>query len=820
MQEQQLYRSGPVELQVQERSMLVFRLALKEAEGLENETNPFDEVKFSPLGIMLVAAKNVVSDHFIIAKTEDFPYGACYNPGENGTTHEVLVYFPSITISEDPIYTKLLKELSWKLNEAKPIKQSIFGEPIWDPIKPAGCYKGVSYANVSFNFNPRPIEFKKEYNSECEEITLNDIQASKKQGITQNNLILVIDRFDLLIRHFQLIDKKHNKSAHNHQNAVNKQKETFFKKNLRYVSSAFYWSRKINVYGERSEDGIDISEWLSIAKGFDVSEAIALDYYKEANEYAYTVVTLEEIIKRESKESREMISNYNEDRFRYMVKDLIKNEHRSAADIGRCFAEFVRKDHFYADGSIYVMDENCCRKCEPHELRPVVDKFCSYVREGQITIGAECLEIGETMDIAKVLKSIKEIITPFTGDSADRKILSACKNYLHTTIKTKVRQTCIPFRDVVAVYDPTEVVIDEEGNTHTGTLRFRKAFMEDQFTQASPIPILGFGNSEEDRQAIRDVRETLHKMIANEENIKWFIKWMGSLFTHRPERVCTILYGPKGGNAKTTLSGVLVRIFGPTADNFMPTIMQPINGNNGHTDAQMKMKDLVLMTISEPEGGTIYSSSTIKATTGGDPFTGSRKGLGTETFIRTAKPLILCNEVPGFDKIDTALLDRLFIIRCPGRFRLDADPDPVIQRQQHIYPIDHNFWNERRIRALLHIAITEGYPNYVKYGLLKTPHQIKELNDWNVSNDEYAKFAEIIQETYQGEKWYTETTEVYAVFKQKHPRFSANLNLETFKAAFHSSTGYKAVTHQGTQYYQFYHRDCIRRFSSKDLGIN
>jgi hypothetical protein len=535
-----------------ERRMLVFRLILRVVEGMERETNPFEEVRHSPLSIMLIAAKKVVSDHFAVARSDEFPYGAIYTPGQNGTSHEVFIYFPSIVINEDPIFVKLLKELVWKLNESKPIKTSIFGEIIWD------------LNNVTFDEKPQACAFSPDYSCNCEEVTFNDIRQCAQHGITQNNLILVIDRFDLLMRHFRrVVDKETNNKGPN-----------FFQKNIRYIASAFYRSPKNTVYHERGEDGIDVGEWIKTANSFGVEDAVAVRYMNEAREYAYTVITLEDILKRESRESREMISNYNEDRFRYMVKALIKDEHRSAADIWKCFAEFVRKDHFYAEGDIYVMDDNFNRKCEPHELRPVVDKFIKYVREGQISIAAECLEIGETMDVAKVMKSIKDITSPFTGDAADRRILAACKNYLHTSIKTRIRQTCIPFRDVVAVYDANEVTTTQDGKQVQGTLRFRKAFMEDQFTSASEIPLMGFGSIPEEIKAIDEVKETLFKMFANWENVKWFIRWLGSLFTHRPERVCLVLYGPKGGNAKSTLANILVRIFGAAADSFMPTIMQ------------------------------------------------------------------------------------------------------------------------------------------------------------------------------------------------------------------------------------------------------
>jgi phage/plasmid-associated DNA primase len=182
--------------------------------------------------------------------------------------------------------------------------------------------------------------------------------------------------------------------------------------------------------------------------------------------------------------------------------------------------------------------------------------------------------------------------------------------------------------------------------------------------------------------------------------------------------------------------------------------------------------------------------------------------------------MILCNDIPKFDKVDAALLDRLYIIRCPGRFRPDADPDPAVQRQQHVYPIDHEFWNEQRIRALLHVARTEGYHFYAKDGLQKTPAQMKELKEWNMSNDEYACFAEVIQETYHNVKYYTEATSVYNFFKLKHPRSSVHLSYEGFKKAFYESTGYKTIVIDETQYYQFYHPDCNRRCTSNDLNTN
>jgi hypothetical protein len=767
--EKQLFSSSAV---LQRREMMVVKLVLRIVD--QNEIDPLED-RVRCLSPIVGMVKDVVRQYYSLY----LPHGVVMDRrGEKN--HFLLIYFPTIVRDDDPIYRVLIQSLIRILNHNNILKTGIYGEVKWDAT------------NVMFENSPEAVDdFEEDMCDGCEYVSEDQLRVCRRMGVTPNIMSLVVDRFDMLLDHFI---------------AIHKTEKDFFMKNIRYVCCAFYRQRRNTAYFERDERSVCIEDWFDIARRFDVSDAIASEYYNQINDYSYTVVTMEEILKRRGEEMRERINRYNSDRIRHMVKMLITQGHSpSHNELWKVFAEFIRRDHFYAEGSIYIFEENICMKREAKDLRLVANRFVNYLREGMLTLKVEALQSGETLDVKKTEGRISEMIKPFENASSLKFIENACSNYLDTRMRTAIRRSAVLFKDVVVVYD-------------RGELSYRKAFMEDQFTSSTPVKALGFGHTDSHKQAIKEVKETLMKMFGHDTaNTEWFIRWMGSLLVHRPERVCLVIHGPKGSNGKTTLMNVLSHILGDFATQCRPDILiANSKGGLSCTPFEMELKDKILAVISEPTHAQIYSSSALKEISGGDLKTGTRKYKDPETFQQTAKLVILSNAIPTFDIADIALCDRLYIILSSGRFVKNPNPDPEIQKKEQIYQEDMEFWSDIRKQALAYIMLHEGFAAYKKEGLKKTPSQLISLTKWQAGTNSFISFNELAKERHNNTAYLTDAIQVYEVYKQKNSRSASTLSYDKFKSEFKENTGYSPVKIGDTEYYTFYHPYCDKRYTKED----
>jgi phage/plasmid-associated DNA primase len=411
----------------------------------------------------------------------------------------------------------------------------------------------------------------------------------------------------------------------------------------------------------------------------------------------------------------------------------------------------------------------------------------------------DALDDEEGADHEEIDKRIEEMCRPFENRTSSKFVEGACADFLSTRIKTTIRDSAIPFRDVVLIFEQ-------------GKLFQRRAYMEDQFPGVAPVYVKGFGHTEREKGFVQDVRDLLYKMFVYKENVDWNIRWMGSLLAHRPERVCSIWYGPKGGNAKTTLAKILVWIFGEYAVQCRPDILiANKNGGQSCTPFEAELQGRVLAVISEPQKTQVYSSSTLKDMTGSDLKIAARKYKDPVQFEQTAKPVILSNHIPQFDDQGQALTDRLFISHCYGRFTQDAPESIEDQRKEHHYPADNEFWTDERKQALAWLIIHEGFPAYIKEGLEKTSYQRKELVEYLSQNNDFVSFSGACEHLYNGKLHMTSALSVFDIFKTKFRRKYDSMNFNTFLSEFRKSTGFKTKEFQDQTWFLFSHPACPDR---------
>jgi len=754
------------------RRVMVIKLLLKIAN--REGRDPIEDASSRRLLLLIERVRDAVSFSY----TKDPDYGACLD--DEGETRVIFVYFPSIVMDNDPIYQILTRNIARSLNDARLFEdiRERFGIVRWNE------------KNVVFDIDPQPVEnFEEALNARCDSISSQHLQAQRRCTTTAHTIALSADRFSMLLEYYIAIhcDDRGDKEAN----------QMFFRKNIRYIVGAYHRQRKHTTYAEREREHVTCEDWLMITRVFGVDDATAARYYLQVEDYAYTTVTMEEVLKRYSTNIANKLDRHNTEKIRHMIKLLILQEHTPSADqLWEVFAEFIRNDHFYADKEIWVLDESKCIKRPANELRPVVRRFTNHIREGRISIQIEEQKVMKS--VSEIDDRIHEMCKPFENTSSCKFVESACSNYLSTRMKTAIRRSAIAFRDCVLVYDKD-----------LKTLTQRQAYMEDQFTSTTPVVVQGFGHLQSHKAAIAEVMEALRKMFKHKNNVHWIIKWMGSLLAHLPERTCCIMYGPKGGNAKSTFANVLHNILGENSTQCRPDLLiTNKNGGQTCTPFESELKDKVLAVISEPQKTQVYSSSTLKDMTGGDLKTAAKKYKDPETFEQTAKPLILSNHMIQFDDVDQPLRDRLFITHCHGRFNAEAPESIDEQEERSHYPADSSFWSDERKQALAYIMIHIGFPAYAKEGLLKTEEQVEELNKWSADSSPFMQFAQMCEGVHDGSRWWTNAHDVYNTFKCKYPKRYDTLTYDVFLKHFEKDALKITTKIGGTDYFHFYHRDC------------
>lgn len=679
-----------------------------------------------------------------------------------------MIYFPKIVIDNNPIYTTIINDLSviFKRNKI-PIERVNISIDRMPDAKEDGIPE-LSVGDIEVNYS--------------------DIKACEELPPSNHTLFTRADEFYILLLHLQRLVEIDGKPDIIHDN-------------LLYLSSAFYWNEQRTKEQERDELFVDRNKWIAICKELNVNDELAIRHFDNAKRYSYTCITIEEIIKRHSREAREAIEQYRESRIKQRIRTLfnfkINSSTPSDNELWKAFAEYVRKDHFYANGAMYKLRENYCMKIIASQLRGVINNFICYVKEVCLSLKYELIENDKTSDVEALNHRYQKIIQPFENKSSAAFATLAIEQYAQTQIRNEMQTKAIPFQDTVVVYDDNKAYM-------------RKAFMEDQFTSIADVPIMNYGKMPGEMQALSEVRHALKQVFVYKENVHWFIKWCGSLLAHKPERCCLIMYGPKGGNAKTTLANVLLQIFGEWGIQCRPDMLAPNGKSSSCTPFEVELLNKVLAIFSEPQKGVKYSSSGVKELSGADRKKGAAKYKDPIEFQQTAKPVILCNSIPEFDEIDSALIDRLHILKCIGRYMKNATPE---DEEHHIYPRDDDFWrNATRIRALAHLIVHEGLPAYIEEGLGKTPMMEEELRIWRKNVCPFTRFLDLTQTTFNSRIVYSSSNQVYASFRRINPQMS--LTFTEFIERMKETTGISTIKikNDSVTYYPFYAPNCSDLF--------
>lgn len=178
-----------------------------------------------------------------------------------------------------------------------------------------------------------------------------------------------------------------------------------------------------------------------------------------------------------------------------------------------------------------------------------------------------------------------------------------------------------------------------------------------------------------------------------------------------PLKLIGILYGP-ANSGKTTFIRILKKFFG---EHNTHTSLYELLADSRQRFETTNLRGKLVVFCSEVQAEVLYSTSTLKQLSGGDPLRGEYKFVqGTVTFDFPGKILIATNDLPQLkNKTDTAFMGRCAIIEFPHSFETSSVPIDETIPEREFYALAY-YCKERILYWQKHGITITNLPTWDK----------------------------------------------------------------------------------------------------------
>lgn len=704
------------------------------------------------------------------------------------------VLFPNIVVSDtNPMIHKISADLT-----------SIFKKIGYDSVSASIVTDLFPYLKYEDGNLDKIIEFKVGFLTNDDERPSRIMSFSEEmissylsKTVTENTIVLSLNRFDYIMDLLNLLDNGFD----------------IFRKNIQVFCSAFVKFHRDENYERRKDENFMIrNQWITFASKFSATETDSIKAYDETDSYSYSILTIEEILKDESNDLKALIDKYNGDLFEDKVRKVFcSKDEITLNDMHILFAEYIRRDHFHCEDEIYCFKYPINAPVKVNDLSPLVNSFLNLIKaiKEKMFLSYSEIDESENQERSRITSKHQMIVKAFSNDKRNSMIKNSCANYLHIPKLTKGSAlNKIVFKDYCYEY----VIIDSQK-----TLTHRKSYMEDRFIAFINIDnIQNFGKTDRGQKAVENVYRTYKRMFKYQENVDFFISWLGSIITRNPERCILFMMGKDGENAKTSVINALAEALGNNphlgyAKTYQPSMFYPNNKGGVTCDPYWAIAEGALL-ASLPETNSRYpfSGTVMKEVSGGDMKMAAQKFKDPIVFKHSAKLVISANDWIAFDNFDKALQSRMFPLICHGKFKQNISDVPESEEEQDrlgIYLADPHFWNSEHIKAQIWIMLNDGFEMYKKNGLKRNKYMEDDLAEWLINTSNYVKFSLDISNVPppEGGSYITPVDELRNCFMKKFNKY--DISIEDFMSNFERETGRRHITIDGKIYYEFKHKD-------------
>jgi phage/plasmid-associated DNA primase len=277
------------------------------------------------------------------------------------------------------------------------------------------------------------------------------------------------------------------------------------------------------------------------------------------------------------------------------------------------------------------------------------------------------------------------------------------------------------------------------------------------------------------------------------ENIKEFFLKLNASYLHggNINKYFIVYSGKLGNNGKSTIASIMKRVMGDYYVEVPTSVLTGKRGQSGQASPEMARLGFARIAgAKETDGDDKLQLGQIKEMTGNDAFFARFLHDNGRDIEPQFKLLLHCNDVPGFNHTDQAMINRMLNIPFLSVWTLDAPDTEEEQKKTRRFKMDPLFKDQTQdyAEALLWVLI-HYYKKFSVEGLVQPREIIEYTENYWKDNDIYKQFVdqELVEEpdSKRREQIYITSRDLYTNFKKwledlhpSHKKVDSNMFLE------------------------------------------
>lgn len=257
-----------------------------------------------------------------------------------------------------------------------------------------------------------------------------------------------------------------------------------------------------------------------------------------------------------------------------------------------------------------------------------------------------------------------------------------------------------------------------------------------------------------------ELLQFLHEVLDDPATERMVILWLGYCLTGRVDLQKIMIWNGEGRNGKGVLVNIALKLMGDYASPGQSELLLDsgrVRNSASHSADICMLQGLRSLWFNEVPETAKWDTSRMKTFSGGDVQVA--RGVNEKTYARiypTWKLNIICNDLPKFNGLDRALLDRLIMVLFP--FEFAYQPFGSFQKLRD----DNMIMRMLTVLANALPMLVEAGMEVLQHGLTPSPSSIAFRTEYALDNDPMSAWvADCVVYSYGAS---TEFSEAYKSF--------------------------------------------------------
>lgn len=225
---------------------------------------------------------------------------------------------------------------------------------------------------------------------------------------------------------------------------------------------------------------------------------------------------------------------------------------------------------------------------------------------------------------------------------------------------------------------------------------FRSGRPEDFISKCSPIDYIELS---EDSESVYNVYDFLEKVFPDKSVRKYFLDVSSDIFLGGNHQKHVYFWTGEGDNAKSVTQNIFEAMLGKLSIKFNTTVITGKKVQSGGANPELARAGggVRMATLEEPNNDEMINIGILKNLSGNDKYYARdlfEKGKEGREITPMFKLVFICNKLPKLKYSDKAVWNRIRVIPFESTFCRQDDPAPETyeeQLKQKRFPMDKNF---------------------------------------------------------------------------------------------------------------------------------